>query len=172
MRGGGSGGECHSRAERAASACCTGIWEHISCVIMLPVARSRVSSDYVAGGGGSRHDTMQRMCRLGQWDAAATGAADGDACSMLAAGKGKCFHTNELCPALQWGHRLCSKLEARTRMKYKCSHCEPTWRVQAVESLVKYMYKKHEAGEDIDNLRSWCMKRGLPAHGQKADLIR
>ena len=50
---------------------------------------------------------------------------------MLAAGKGKCFHTNELCPTLQWGHRLCSKLEARTRMKYKCSHCahqdvEPT----------------------------------------------
>jgi hypothetical protein len=94
---------------------------------------------------------------------------------MLAAGKGKCFHTNELCPALQWGHRLCSKLEARTRMKYKCSHCEqqemePTWRVQAVESPVKY--KKHEAGEDIGDLRSWCMKRGLPAHGQKADLIR
>ena len=60
-------------------------------------------------------------------------------------------------------------------MKYKCSHCEqqevePTWRVQAVESPVKY--KKHEAGEDIGDLRSWCMKRGLPAHGQKADLIR
>ena len=94
---------------------------------------------------------------------------------MLAAGKGKCFHTNELCPALRWGHRLCSKLEARTRMKYKCSHCaqqevEPTWEVQAMESPVKYT--KHGAGEDTRDLRSWCLKRGISAHGQKADLIR
>ena len=79
MRGGGSSGECHSRVKRAASACCTGIWEHISCVIMLSAARSRVSSDCVAGGRNSRHDTMRRMCRLGQWDAAAARAADGDA---------------------------------------------------------------------------------------------
>ena len=42
---------------------------------------------------------------------------------MLPAGSGKCFHRNERCPALQWGHRLCSKREARLRMKYQCSLC-------------------------------------------------
>lgn len=39
-----------------------------------------------------------------------------------------------------------------------------------MESPVKY--KKHEAGQDIRDLRSWCLKRELPAHGQKTDLIR
>ena len=42
---------------------------------------------------------------------------------LLPAGSGKCPHTNELCPALQWGHKLSTKLGARSRMKYKCSHC-------------------------------------------------
>ena len=42
---------------------------------------------------------------------------------MLPSGNGKCFHSNELCPALQWGHKLCTKLEAKSRMKYKCPHC-------------------------------------------------
>ena len=94
---------------------------------------------------------------------------------MLPAGSGKCFHSNELCPALQWGHRLCTKREARVRMKYKCSHCaqqekEPTWRIPEIESPVKET--KHAKGEDIRSLRSWCMRRGLPAYGQQSDLIR
>ena len=31
---------------------------------------------------------------------------------------------------------------------------------------------KHRSAEDIKDLRDWCMKRGLPAYGQKADLIK
>ena len=94
---------------------------------------------------------------------------------LLPSGSGKCFHNNEMCPALQWGHKLCTKLEAKSRMKYKCPHCAqqeitPTWRVDAVEPPVKET--KHSTSEEIRDLRAWCMERGLPAYGQKADLIK
>ena len=94
---------------------------------------------------------------------------------MLPAGSGKCFHSNERCPALQWGHRLCSKREARLRMKYQCSHCAqqeraPTWEIPEIESPLKET--KHTKDEDIRSLRVWCMRRGLPAYGQQVDLIR
>ena len=94
---------------------------------------------------------------------------------MLPAGSGKCFHSNERCPALQWGHRLCSKREARLRMKYQCSHCAqqektPTWEIPEIESPLKET--RHTKDEDIRSLRVWCMRRGLPAYGQQVDLVR
>ena len=94
---------------------------------------------------------------------------------MLPTGYGKCFHSNERCPTLQWGHRLCSKREARLRMKYQCSHCAqqektPTWEIPEIESPVKET--RHTKDEDIRSLRGWCTRRGLPAYDQQVDLIR
>ena len=59
VRGGGSSSECHSRAGRVAGACCIGIWEHISCVIMLSAVGSRVSSSRVVGDRCTRHGAVQ-----------------------------------------------------------------------------------------------------------------
>ena len=94
---------------------------------------------------------------------------------LLPSGNGKCFHSNEICPAMQWSHKLCTKLEAKSRMKYRYPHCAqqevtPTWSVDAAESPVKET--KHCTSEDIRDLRAWCMERGLPAYGQKANLVK